>query len=79
MDFGVSGQATKMRIPVAVDISRYPEESLKSLLRDEGILSIASTPILFKDRILGTINIHYMHPIYYRRMNWTFLLPSGMN
>lgn len=62
MDFGVSGQAVKMRIPVAIDISRYPEESLIPLLRDVGIVSIASTPILFKDRILGTINIHYMHP-----------------
>ncbi len=62
MDFGVSGQALKMKKPVAIDISIYPEESLIPLLRDEGIVSIASTPILFKDRILGTINIHYMHP-----------------
>jgi len=62
MDFGVSGQALKMRKPVAIDISRYPEESLIPLLRDVGVVSIASTPILFKDRILGTINIHYMHP-----------------
>ncbi|MBU3967358.1 MAG: GAF domain-containing protein, partial [Euryarchaeota archaeon] len=62
MDFGVSGQAVKMRMPVAIDTSGYPEESLIPLLRDVGIVSIASTPILFKDRILGTINIHYMHP-----------------
>jgi len=62
MDFGVSGQAVKIRKPVAIDVSRYPEESLIPLLRDVGIVSIASTPILFKDRILGTINIHYMHP-----------------
>ncbi|MDP3104011.1 MAG: GAF domain-containing protein [Candidatus Methanoperedens sp.] len=62
MDFGVSGQALKMKKPVAIDISRYPEESLIPLLREGGIVSIASTPILFKDRILGTINIHYMHP-----------------
>ena len=62
MDFGVSGQAVRMRIPVAVDISMYPEKSLIPLLREIGVISIASTPILFKDRILGTINIHYMHP-----------------
>lgn len=62
MDFGVSGQAVKMKKPVAIDTSRYPEENLIPLLREVGIVSIASTPILFKDRILGTINVHYMHP-----------------
>ena len=62
MDFGVSGQAVKKRIPVAIDISLYPEKSLIPLLHESGIVSIASTPILYKDRILGTINIHYMHP-----------------
>lgn len=62
MDFGVSGQAVKLRLPIAIDTSIYPEKSLIPLLRDSGIVSIASTPILFKDRILGTINIHYKHP-----------------
>ncbi|MDO8725944.1 MAG: GAF domain-containing protein [Candidatus Methanoperedens sp.] len=62
IDFGASGRAVKMRIPVALDISRYPEGSLIPLLREIGVISIASTPILFKDKILGTINIHYMHP-----------------
>lgn len=61
MDFGVSGQALKMRKPVSLDISRYPEESLVPLLRNEGVLLIAATPILFKDKTLGTINIHYKH------------------
>jgi len=36
MDFGVSGQAVRMRIPVAVDISMYPEKSLIPLLREIG-------------------------------------------
>ncbi len=58
-DFGVSGRAFEMRKPIAIDISRYPDKSLIPMLRDEGIVFIASTPIIFKDRMLGTINIHY--------------------
>ncbi len=61
-DFGVSGRAFEMRKPIAIDISGYPDKSLIPMLRDEGIVFIASTPIIFKDRMLGTINIHYMSP-----------------
>jgi len=56
---GVSGLAVKLRKPVAVDISQYPTPDLIPLLQDEGVKSLASTPILFKDKILGTISIHY--------------------
>jgi signal transduction histidine kinase/HAMP domain-containing protein len=56
---GVSGQAMRSRKPVAIDISQYPLPDLIPLLREEGIKSLASTPIIFKDNVLGTINIHY--------------------
>jgi signal transduction histidine kinase/HAMP domain-containing protein len=62
VDFGVSGKAFEIRKPVAIDITMYPEKRLLPMLQEEGVLSIASTPILFKDKILGTINIHYLHP-----------------
>lgn len=56
---GVTGKAVKQRKPVAIDISRYPTARLAPLLKEEGVKSLASTPIMFKDRVLGTINIHY--------------------
>ncbi len=62
IDFGVSGRAVELRKPVAVDIPRYPIASFIPLLQDEGVKSIASAPIIFKDRILGTINLHYRMP-----------------
>jgi len=62
IDFGVSGKAVEMIKPVAIDISMYPEKRLIPMLQEEGVLSIASTPILFKGKILGTINIHYLRP-----------------
>jgi signal transduction histidine kinase/HAMP domain-containing protein len=56
---GVSGKAMRSRKPVAIDISQYPIPHLIPLLQEEGIRSLASTPIIFKDKILGTINIHF--------------------
>ncbi len=56
---GVSGLAVKLRKTVAIDISQYPTPDLIPLLQDEGVKSLASTPIIFKGKILGTISIHY--------------------
>ncbi len=62
IDFGASGQAVELKKSVAVDVSQYPVTSLIPLLQEEGVSSIASAPIVFKDRTLGTINIHYKMP-----------------
>ncbi len=56
---GVSGLAIESKKQIAIDISQYPIPDLIPLLQEEGIKSLASTPIIFKDKILGTINIHY--------------------
>ncbi|MFZ2411801.1 MAG: GAF domain-containing protein, partial [Candidatus Methanoperedens sp.] len=56
---GVSGLAVKLRKTVAIDISQYPTPDLIPLLQDEGVKSLASTPIIFKGKILGTISIHF--------------------
>lgn len=56
---GVSWQAVKLKKPVAIDISHYPTSHLIPMFQEEGVKSLAGTPIIFKDRILGTINIHY--------------------
>ncbi len=62
IDFGASGQAVELKKSVAVDVSQYPVTSLIPMLQEEGVSSIASAPIIFKDRTLGTINIHYKMP-----------------
>ncbi len=56
---GVSGRAMELRKPVAMDISQYPTPDLFPILWDEGVKSLASTPIICKDKVLGTVNIHY--------------------
>lgn len=56
---GVSGLAVELRKTVAIDISQYPTPDLVPLLQDEGVKSLASTPIIFKGKILGTISIHF--------------------
>ncbi len=60
IDFGVSGRAVELKKPAAIDISRYPDADLIPLLQEENVKYLASAPIIFKDRILGTINIHYL-------------------
>jgi signal transduction histidine kinase len=56
---GVSGLAVELRKPVGIDIPQYPTPDLIPLLQDEGVKSLASTPIIFKGKILGTISIHF--------------------
>lgn len=56
---GVSGLAVELRKPVAIDLPQYPTPDLIPLLQDEGVKSLASTPIIFKGKILGTISIHF--------------------
>ncbi len=56
---GVSGLAVELRKPIAIDISQHPNAGFIPVLQEEGVKSLASTPIIFKDKVLGTINIHY--------------------
>ncbi|HIH44043.1 MAG TPA: GAF domain-containing protein, partial [Candidatus Methanoperedenaceae archaeon] len=56
---GVSWSAVELRKPVAMDLSQHPNPELIPLLEEEGVISIASMPILFKDKMLGTMNIYY--------------------
>jgi signal transduction histidine kinase len=59
---GVSGRAVKLRKPLVIEVSKHPVLSLIPLLQDEGVKSIVSIPIIFKDKILGAINLHYRRP-----------------
>jgi signal transduction histidine kinase len=56
---GVSGRAAELKKPVAIDASQYPILNFIPILQDEGIKSLASTPIIFKNKVLGTVNIYY--------------------
>lgn len=59
---GISSEAMRLRKTIAMDISQYPTHELIPLLQEEGLKSLASTPIIFKDSILGVINIAYHKP-----------------
>ncbi len=59
---GVSWRAVESRKTVAINISQYPTSYLIQLFQNEGVKSIAAAPIVFKGKVLGTINIHYHQP-----------------
>lgn len=59
---GISGEAVKLKKPVSMEISRYPTSYLVPLLQEEMVKSLASAPLLYKERILGAINIIYRRP-----------------
>ncbi len=59
---GVSGRALELKKVIAIDVSHYPTRSLIPILKENGIKFLASTPIAYKNKILGTISIHYRRP-----------------
>ena len=59
---GISGEAAKLKKPVSMEISRYPTSYLVPLLQEEMVKSLASAPLLYKEKILGAINIIYRRP-----------------
>jgi signal transduction histidine kinase/HAMP domain-containing protein len=59
---GISGEAAKLKKPVSMEISGYPTSYLVPLLQEEMVKSLASAPLLYKEKILGAINIIYRRP-----------------
>jgi signal transduction histidine kinase len=56
---GVSGTAVKTGKPVALDIAKYPSPELLAPLIKGGIVSIASSPLLAKGKVIGAISLAY--------------------
>jgi len=56
---GVSGMAVSSGKPVALDIANYPSPELLAPLIKEGIISIASAPLIAKGKVVGAISLSY--------------------
>lgn len=64
---GVTWQAVDAMSPIARDITDYPSPGLLVHLKKEGIVSIASTPLLAKGKVLGAMTFTYHgHRIFTR-------------
>ena len=59
---GASGLAAAAGRPVVVDISEYPTKRLSPYLVQEGIKTIASTPLVVGGTLLGTLNLAWRTP-----------------
>lgn len=55
MGEGVTGRAARMQKPEAVDIFHYPSSNLRPYLEKESIVSLASTPLVAKGKVLGAM------------------------
>jgi GAF domain-containing protein len=55
MGEGVTGRSAEMEKPETADISHYPSIHLLPYLEKEGLVSLASTPLIAKGKVLGAI------------------------
>ena len=56
---GVSGIAVEYGKSVTVDVAKYPSPELLAPLTKDGILSIASSPLVAKGKVIGAISLAY--------------------
>ncbi|MCE8425458.1 MAG: GAF domain-containing protein [Candidatus Methanoperedens sp.] len=54
---GISGIAVKMKKPYIIDIDQYPSRYLLPSLEKEGFITLASTPLLAKGKVIGAMNL----------------------
>lgn len=59
MGEGVTGRAAKLLKTEALDISHYPDFCLLPHLEKEGLVSLASTPLIAKGKVLGAMTFSY--------------------
>ncbi|MDP3103106.1 MAG: GAF domain-containing protein, partial [Candidatus Methanoperedens sp.] len=59
MGEGVTGRAAGLQKTEAVDISHYPDLWLLPHMEKEGLVSLASTPLMSKGKVLGAITFSY--------------------
>jgi signal transduction histidine kinase len=58
----IAAQAVDEAGPVVRSVDDYPDGPLKALLREEGMRSVISVPLVAKDRILGVLNLAAREP-----------------
>jgi PAS domain-containing protein len=54
---GIAGRAVKLRQPITISIDEYPSSERLPYLRDEGIQSLVSIPLLAKGKPIGAVNL----------------------
>jgi len=68
---GICGKAVELRQPVSLSIEEYPTPHILPFLREEGIQSLISIPLLAKEKPIGAINLASRSP--------HFLAPKEIN
>jgi len=74
---GVSGTAVKTGKPVTIDIAEYPNPELLAPLIKEGIVSIASVPLVIKGKVIGAISLSYKKPRSFSQESLELLFSIG--
>jgi PAS domain S-box-containing protein len=64
---GICGKAVKLKRPIGFSIDEYPTPQMLPFLREEGIQSLISIPLLAKEKPIGAVNLatrspHFMTP-----------------
>jgi PAS domain S-box-containing protein len=64
---GICGKAVKLKRPIGLSIDEYPTPQMLPFLREEGIQSLISIPLLAKEKPIGAVNLatrspHFMTP-----------------
>ncbi|MGB9630043.1 MAG: PAS domain S-box protein, partial [Thermodesulfobacteriota bacterium] len=54
---GICGKAIKLRQPICLSIDEYPTHQILPFLKEEGIQSLISIPLLAKEKTIGAINL----------------------
>jgi PAS domain S-box-containing protein len=57
MGESLAGKAIKEKQPLIVETDEHPSPWLRNLLKEEGIQSLISIPLITKERTIGTINL----------------------
>ncbi|MFQ5857709.1 MAG: GAF domain-containing protein [Anaerolineae bacterium] len=77
MGEGLAGRAAAERKAVTMDIAEYPSERLAPFLRQAGFQSLASVPLVAKDRVLGALNLASRRPRVFPEAEIDFLTSIG--
>ena len=59
---GISGRAAAEKRPVVLDVSEYPTERWAPFILQEGIKTLASTPLLSSGELVGAMNLVMRQP-----------------
>ncbi len=59
---GVLGRAIAANKPIVLDVSEYPTERLAPIWVREGLQTIAAVPILWREHVLGGVNLSSRSP-----------------